>query len=149
MPDLAVLDQHAKVLYEYFEDELREVVRVANAPPGSDERVGNSGAIIRYKEAQIHGEVHLARDIVRLVPVEEHRDRAKSDDHFGKHEVEELCKKHGWKLVWQDQERERRIKESRGDDKRHVIGKASEERKEPGLSFKYAEKLWKTSWFLK
>jgi len=147
MPDLAVLDQHAKVLYEYFENELREVVRVATAPPGSEERVGDSGAIIRYKEAQIHGEVQLARDIVRLVAVEEHRDMEKSDGHFGKKEVEELCEKHGWELVWQDQERERRIKESRGADKRHVVGKA--DRKEPGASFKYAENLWKSMWTFK
>eukprot|EP00411_Alexandrium_monilatum_P009719 CAMPEP_0175316642 /NCGR_PEP_ID=MMETSP0093-20121207/69518_1 /TAXON_ID=311494 /ORGANISM="Alexandrium monilatum, Strain CCMP3105" /LENGTH=275 /DNA_ID=CAMNT_0016613413 /DNA_START=1 /DNA_END=825 /DNA_ORIENTATION=- len=66
---LAVLDQYAHVLLEYGETELWEVVRVANAPEGTEERIGDSSLLedCRYKEAQIHGEVRLDRHVARLV----------------------------------------------------------------------------------
>jgi len=107
---LAVLDQYAHVLLEYEDHELLEVARVASAPEGSDERIGDSMLIGDYKEAQLHGEVDLKKHVKRLVVNERHHT---ADADFGEARVRALCHKHGWELVWMDDERARRVAEER------------------------------------
>lgn len=133
VPDCAVLDQQAGVLNEYEIDELQEVVRVATAPEGSRNRIGNGQIISDYKEAQFHGLVRLDRDVQALVVNERHRTvfdpfnpngsltwcgqgeagADSTENHFGEKEVEKLCAKHGWKLYWMSEEATRRINEVR------------------------------------
>merc|ERR1719326_1066858 len=70
---LAVLDFYAHVLNEYSDDELRETLKVANSAEaavlGDSDRVGN----MKYKEAQIHGEVSFSKHVDRLVVNERHK----------------------------------------------------------------------------
>merc|ERR1712048_1352455 len=72
---LAVLDQYAHVLLEYSDNELMEVCRVANAPEGTADRIGNSENLemYNYKEAQFHGEIELSKHVSRLVVHPRHR----------------------------------------------------------------------------
>lgn len=57
--DLATVDYHAHVLEKYEDSELRAALEV-----GTRRAVGvDSGAITKYKEAQIHGEVRLAEHV--------------------------------------------------------------------------------------
>jgi hypothetical protein len=107
---LAVLDQYAHVLLEYEDNELLEVARIANAPEGSKERIGNSLLLSEYKEAQIHGEIDLKKHVKRLVVNERHHT---ADADFGEARVRALCHKHGWEVSWMDNERKRRISEER------------------------------------
>jgi hypothetical protein len=107
---LAVLDQYAHVLLEYGDTELLEVARVASAPEGSEERIGNSYAVLDYKEAQIHGDIDLKKHVKRLVVNERHHT---ADADYGEARVRSLCHRHGWELVWMDDERARRITEER------------------------------------
>jgi len=107
---LAVLDHYAHVLLEYEDHELLEVARVASAPEGSEERIGNSMLISDYKEAQLHGDIDLKRHVKRLVVNERHH-TAEAD--FGEARVRALCHRHGWELVWMDDERARRLMEER------------------------------------
>jgi len=120
---LAVLDQYAHVLLEYDDRELREVARVASAPMGSEDRIGDSNqlASYNYKEAQIHGELDLGKHIKRLVVNERHRvPRAQ----FREAQIQALCEKHGWELVWMSDERTRRI----FDERKGVANRAFEVR---------------------
>lgn len=107
---LAVLDQYAHVLAEYSDEELCEVARVANAPCGSKDRIGDSEKLesYNYKEAQIHGEVDLSKHVKRLVVHPRHR-----VDGFNPQRVKAVCEKHGWEFMWMDDERDRRIHEER------------------------------------
>lgn len=107
---LAVLDQYAHVLLEYSDMELREVARVASAPEGSEDRIGDSTHLdsYNYKEAQIHGEIDLKKHVLRLVANERHKAPGAE---YGLYQTQALCRKHGWELVWMDEERERRIHE--------------------------------------
>merc|ERR1719219_3319819 len=58
---LAVLDYYAHVLNEYSKEELKETIKVANSADaavlGDSEKVGK----MKYKEAQIHGEIALGQ----------------------------------------------------------------------------------------
>eukprot|EP00927_Polykrikos_kofoidii_P048760 TRINITY_DN42973_c0_g1_i1.p1 TRINITY_DN42973_c0_g1~~TRINITY_DN42973_c0_g1_i1.p1 ORF type:complete len:572 (-),score=96.88 TRINITY_DN42973_c0_g1_i1:59-1774(-) len=103
---LAVLDQYAHVLMEYSDAELKEVCRVANAPEGSEDRIGNSEAIssYNYKEAQFHGEVSLDKHVRRLVVHPKHR-----VDGISEEKIRDICIKHKWEFMWMDDERKRRI----------------------------------------
>jgi len=109
---LAVLDQYAHVLLEYGDIELREVARVASAPEGSEDRIGDSYQLeqYNYKEAQIHGPIDLSKHVLRLVVNERHK---APDAEYGMYQIQALCRRHGWELVWMDEERNRRISEER------------------------------------
>eukprot|EP00928_Gymnodinium_smaydae_P008916 TRINITY_DN13292_c0_g3_i2.p1 TRINITY_DN13292_c0_g3~~TRINITY_DN13292_c0_g3_i2.p1 ORF type:complete len:614 (+),score=131.72 TRINITY_DN13292_c0_g3_i2:46-1887(+) len=103
---LAVLDFYAHVLAEYSDAELKETLKVANSADaallGDSERVGK----MKYKEAQIHGEVNFARHVERLVAHTRHRDAGQEA------RLKALCSKYGWGFSWMDQERERMRAES-------------------------------------
>mmetsp|Transcript_16236 Transcript_16236/g.28362 ORF Transcript_16236/g.28362 Transcript_16236/m.28362 type:complete len:656 (-) Transcript_16236:95-2062(-) len=90
---LAVLDYYAHVMAEYSDKELLETIKVAEK---GSEKVGDSKKVIeewgKYKEAQLHGEIHLDKHVDRLVVAERHRPR--------KAWVERICNKHGWKYSW-------------------------------------------------
>lgn len=107
---LAVLDQYAHVLLEFSDDELREVVRVANAKEGSVDRIGDSAKLegFNYKEAQIHGELDLAKHVKRLVVHPRHL-----VDGFDEERIRKVCDKHGWEFLWMHEEKKRRIYEDR------------------------------------
>merc|ERR1719201_2045510 len=60
---LAVLDQYAHVLLEYEDHELQEVARIASAPSGSVERLGDSLRLADHKEAHIHGDIDLKKHV--------------------------------------------------------------------------------------
>mmetsp|Transcript_12392 Transcript_12392/g.36113 ORF Transcript_12392/g.36113 Transcript_12392/m.36113 type:complete len:555 (+) Transcript_12392:101-1765(+) len=107
---LAVLDQYAHVLMEFSDDELREVARVANAREGSKDRIGDSTKLdgFNYKEAQIHGEVDLAKHVKRLVVHPKHL-----VDGIDETRIRNVCSKHGWEFMWMHEERKRRIYEER------------------------------------
>lgn len=100
---LAVLDFYAHVLNEYSDDELRETLKVANSKDaallGDSDKVGK----MKYKEAQIHGEVHFDKHVERLVAHTRHR-AAHGD------RIKAVARKHGWVLSWMDQE-QRRMRE--------------------------------------
>lgn len=106
---LAVLDQYAHVLLEYSDDELREVARVANAPEGSEDHIGDSTKLqdYCYKEAQIHGEIDLKKHVRRLVAHPKHKVDGWTEDR-----IRNLCKLHGWEFAWMHHERQRRISEA-------------------------------------
>lgn len=97
---LAVLDYYGHVLNEYSLDELKETIHIAKsgeaAVLGDSSKVGN----MKYKETQIHGEVCFSAHVERLVAHVRHRG---SDS--GR--LERICKKHGWKFSWMDEERKR------------------------------------------
>eukprot|EP00434_Breviolum_minutum_P041242 symbB.v1.2.036685.t1/scaffold5166.1/size30171/2 len=113
---LAVLDFYGHVLALYDDRELVETIKVAtqtdSALLGDSEKVGH----MKYKEAQIHGEVDFRRHVERLVAHERHRSIAER--------LKAMCKKHGFQLSWMDEERDRMRKESIG----HLGGKAWQER---------------------
>merc|ERR1712232_906369 len=72
---LAVLDFFAHQLLEYSDKELSEVVRVANAKQ-HEPAIGNSCVVerLKYKEAQIHGDVGFAENVDRLVVEDRYKD---------------------------------------------------------------------------
>mmetsp|Transcript_48380 Transcript_48380/g.89075 ORF Transcript_48380/g.89075 Transcript_48380/m.89075 type:complete len:683 (+) Transcript_48380:89-2137(+) len=96
---LAVLDYYAHVLYQYTDAELVETIKVAinreDALLGDSSKIGK----MKYKEAQIHGEICWSKHVARLVCHTRH----KKD----KTRLEKICAKHGWTMSWQDEERER------------------------------------------
>jgi hypothetical protein len=106
----AVLDQYAHIFDEYSDTELKEVVRVANAPRGSKERIGDSTVIEEehYKEAQIHGEIDLKKHVKRLVVHPKHR-----VDGLDEKTIRQICRTNGWDFIWMDDEMRRRIHEER------------------------------------
>merc|ERR1712151_1053563 len=107
---LAVLDQYANVLQEYSDKELNEVCRVANAPEGSEDRIGDSNNLesYQYKEAQIHGEVDLSKHVQRLVVHPKHR-----VDGFPEDRLRIICENKGIEFIWMDEEKKRRMYEER------------------------------------
>lgn len=107
---LAVLDQYAHILLEYKDHELQEVARIASAPSGSVERLGDSLRLGEHKEAHIHGDIDLKKHVQRLVVNERHHTAHAA---FGEAAVRSLCRRHGWELVWMDDERARRLTEDR------------------------------------
>merc|ERR1712190_461582 len=70
---LAVLDFYAHVLNEYSDAELQETLKVAMSSDaailGDSSRVGS----MKYKEAQIHGEIRYNSHVERLVAATKHR----------------------------------------------------------------------------
>eukprot|EP00927_Polykrikos_kofoidii_P066404 TRINITY_DN62003_c0_g1_i1.p1 TRINITY_DN62003_c0_g1~~TRINITY_DN62003_c0_g1_i1.p1 ORF type:complete len:722 (+),score=88.31 TRINITY_DN62003_c0_g1_i1:77-2242(+) len=103
---LAVPDFYAHVLSEYSDVELQETVKIANSPEaallGDSDKVGK----MKYKEAQIHGEIAWAKHVDRLVADIKHRE----DDMEAR--LKALCKKHGWGFSWMDEEQARMRQES-------------------------------------
>mmetsp|Transcript_29529 Transcript_29529/g.44230 ORF Transcript_29529/g.44230 Transcript_29529/m.44230 type:complete len:310 (-) Transcript_29529:260-1189(-) len=103
---LAVLDFYAHVLNEYSEEELKETMRVANSADaavlGDSQRVGK----MKYKEAQIHGEVAFHDHVERLVAATKHRDQGMGD------RIRAMCEKHGFEFSWMDEEQARLKAES-------------------------------------
>jgi len=103
---LAVLDYYAHVLDEYKDAELKETIKVAKSTEaailGDSEKVG----AMKYKEAQLHGPVCFATDVERLVATVRHRGK-------DTRRIENICKKHGWKFSWMDEERKRMEKEEK------------------------------------
>mmetsp|Transcript_132492 Transcript_132492/g.411915 ORF Transcript_132492/g.411915 Transcript_132492/m.411915 type:complete len:471 (+) Transcript_132492:2-1414(+) len=102
---LAVLDFYAHVLNEYSDVELKETINVANsrdaAVLGDSSRVGS----MKYKEAQIHGEVAFPSHVERLVAHTRHK-KAGLDERLAK-----VCSKHGWAFSWMDEEQARMKRE--------------------------------------
>lgn len=115
---LAVLDFYAHVLFEYSDQELQETIKVANSADaavlGDSDKVGN----MKYKEAQIHGDIAFASHVERLVAADRHRGKAEEK------RIKDVCAKHGWKFSWMDQEADRMRKEDMGK-----YGKAAWEEK--------------------
>eukprot|EP00928_Gymnodinium_smaydae_P008913 TRINITY_DN13292_c0_g1_i1.p1 TRINITY_DN13292_c0_g1~~TRINITY_DN13292_c0_g1_i1.p1 ORF type:complete len:782 (+),score=186.38 TRINITY_DN13292_c0_g1_i1:80-2347(+) len=105
---LAVPDFYAHVLNEYSDAELRETVKVATSPEAA--LLGDSGKVgkMKYKEAQIHGEIAFDRHVERLVASTKHRE----DEDF-EPRLRALCAKFGWEFSWMDEESERMSKEAR------------------------------------
>jgi len=102
---LAVLDFYAHVLNEYSEQELVETLKVANSKDaavlGDSSKVGS----MKYKEAQIHGEVRFDKHVERLVAHPRHRSSEIAE------RIKAVADKHGWNFTWMDEERERLRKE--------------------------------------
>jgi hypothetical protein len=86
---------------------------VANAPPGYEERLGDSRLLenFAYKEVQIHGDIDLKKHVQRLVVSERHHTRVAGE--YGETQVRALCQKHNWQLVWMEDERRHRLMEER------------------------------------
>lgn len=103
---LAVLDFYAHVLNEYSDIELRETINVANSKDaavlGDSSRVGS----MKYKEAQIHGEVCFSHHVERLVAHIRHRKASKDGA-----QIKAVCAKHGWAFSWMDEEQARMKRE--------------------------------------
>lgn len=105
---LAVLDFYAHVLSEYNDVELKETLKIANSGDaallGDSDKVGN----MKYKEAQIHGEIKFDEHIERLVANPRHR-KVPGDVE----RLESICKQHGWNFSWMDEERQRMASEEK------------------------------------
>lgn len=101
---LAVLDFYAHVLMEYSDKELAETFMVAKSTDAA--LLGDSSKVgaMKYKEAQIHGEVAFDKHVDRLVANTRHR--SKDDPR-----IKRICDKHGWNFSWMDEERKRMEKE--------------------------------------
>merc|ERR1712151_899271 len=93
---LAVLDYYAHVLYEYSDDELKETIEACIKGTLGDSKVV---AKMKYKEAQIHGEVNLDHHVERIVVAERHRKAERR--------ITSLAEKHKWTILWADEERKR------------------------------------------
>lgn len=103
---LAVLDFYAHVLNEYSDAELEETLKVANSADAAV--LGDSSSVgkMKYKEAQIHGEVALCRHVERLVAHTKHRDAGLGE------RIKAMCDKHGFAFSWMDEEQARMRAES-------------------------------------
>jgi len=97
---LAVLDYFAHELLEYTDAELKEVIRVATSP---EPTLGDSCVVgfLQYKEAQIHGEVDFSKHVDRLVADDRHKDG------YLQFFLKDACARHGIKLSWISEEKER------------------------------------------
>jgi len=107
MAALGMPDQYAHILQQYEDQELVEVVRVANMTSKDKKWMGDSKEIhgMRYKEVQIHSKIDLKRNVDRLVAHPKHR-----VDGFPLDSILGLCKEHGWEFVWMDDEEDVRRK---------------------------------------
>jgi len=56
---------------------------------------------MKYKEAQLHGEIRWDTHVDRLVAKEWHRDAGNGPA------LEAICKAYGWRFTWMDEERKR------------------------------------------
>mmetsp|Transcript_78712 Transcript_78712/g.205281 ORF Transcript_78712/g.205281 Transcript_78712/m.205281 type:complete len:623 (-) Transcript_78712:159-2027(-) len=103
---LAVPDFYAHVLAEYSTEELKETLKVATSAEeallGDSEKVGK----MKYKEAQIHGEVSFSQHVERLVVHTKHRTPTMEQ------RIKKMCQKHGFEMTWMDKEQERMKKEA-------------------------------------
>jgi len=84
---------------------LKETLKVANSKDaaiiGDSDKVGK----MKYKEAQIHGDVAFAKNVERLVAATRHKGKPEAA------RIHAVCKKYGWAMSWMDEERERMRKE--------------------------------------
>eukprot|EP00930_Biecheleria_cincta_P100161 TRINITY_DN91776_c0_g1_i1.p1 TRINITY_DN91776_c0_g1~~TRINITY_DN91776_c0_g1_i1.p1 ORF type:complete len:632 (+),score=108.65 TRINITY_DN91776_c0_g1_i1:34-1896(+) len=103
---LAVLDFYGHVLSNYDDNELTETIKVANSADAA--LLGDSGKVgnMKYKEAQIHGEIAFAKHVERLVAHTRHRGKAEDS------RIKAMCERHGIAFSWMDEERERMRHES-------------------------------------
>jgi hypothetical protein len=103
---LAVPDFYAHVLEEYSTDELTETLKVATSADaallGDSDKVGK----MKYKEAQIHGDILFSEHVERLVVHTKHRTAGMEQ------RIKSMCAKHGFEMTWMDKEQERMKKES-------------------------------------
>ena len=103
-----MLDFYAHVLLQYDVAELSETIKVATSKDaallGDSDKVGK----MKYKEAQIHGEVDLRRHVERLVAHTRHRGTSEGA------RIQAMCKQKGFGFSWMDEEQERMRKESIG-----------------------------------
>eukprot|EP00440_Ansanella_granifera_P040304 gb/GFBE01043716.1/.p1 GENE.gb/GFBE01043716.1/~~gb/GFBE01043716.1/.p1 ORF type:complete len:655 (+),score=153.06 gb/GFBE01043716.1/:1-1965(+) len=104
---LAVLDYYGHVLHEYSDAELKETLNVATSADAAI--LGDSGKVadMKYKEAQLHGEICFAKHVDRLVAASRHRGTAAQP------RLEAICEKFGWKFSWMDEERHRMAREEK------------------------------------
>lgn len=103
---LAVLDYYAHVLFEYSDAELKETIEVANSADaavlGDSSQVGN----MKYKEAQIHGEIDFSKHVERLVADNKHKGTEMEE------KIAQLVSLKGWAFSWMDEEQARMRNES-------------------------------------
>ncbi|CAE7543815.1 MLC1 [Symbiodinium natans] len=106
---LAVLDFYAHVLLQYDIAELSETIKVATSKDaallGDSDKVGK----MKYKEAQIHGEIDLRKHVERLVAHTRHRGTSEGS------RIQTMCKQKGFGFSWMDEEQERMRKEKIGE----------------------------------
>lgn len=123
---LAVLDFYAHVLQEYSDKELAEALRVATG--GICAKLGDSEGVIekwgKYKEAQIHGEIHLDKNVERFVVHDRHKSKQEA--------LEEVTSKHGWKLTWMSEMKDE-LKHKPKDMKRMFSETIEDWREQHGL----------------
>eukprot|EP00927_Polykrikos_kofoidii_P065838 TRINITY_DN61554_c0_g1_i1.p1 TRINITY_DN61554_c0_g1~~TRINITY_DN61554_c0_g1_i1.p1 ORF type:complete len:614 (+),score=88.70 TRINITY_DN61554_c0_g1_i1:24-1844(+) len=100
---LAVFDSYAHVLNEYSDAELVETLKVGVST--DDALLGDSSSVglMKYKEAQIHGEIRFDRHVEAIVVDTEHKSQEAR--------IRAVCKKHGWRFSWMEEERSRMISE--------------------------------------
>lgn len=112
---LAVLDFYAHVLNEYSDDELKETMKVANS--AEDAILGDSDKVgkMKYKEAQIHGEVAFGQHVERLVAHDKHKKQSGMEAR-----LRAMCAKHGFEFSWMDEEQQRMRQEAM-----HTLGGAA------------------------
>jgi len=115
---LAVLDYYAHVLNEYSDAELKETINVANAKDSA--KLGDSDSVgkMKYKEAQIHGQVAFAEHVERLVANTRHKAGGLEP------RLKDVCKKFGWQFSWMDEEKAR----MQAEDKKKMAGTTWEDR---------------------
>jgi hypothetical protein len=115
---LAVLDYYAHVLNEYSDAELKETLNVANSKDAA--KLGDSDAVgkMKYKEAQIHGQVAFTEHVERLVANNRHKAGGLES------RLKAVCKKFGWQFSWMDEEKAR----MQAEDKKKMAGTTWEER---------------------
>jgi hypothetical protein len=115
---LAVLDYYAHVLLEYSDNELQETLTIASdsdkAMLGDSDKVGH----MKYKEAQLHGEIAFGKHVERLVAHKRHKSGV------DKARIEKIADKHGFKLSWMDDEQTRMQREEK-----HKLGRDAWEAK--------------------
>merc|ERR1712106_177551 len=111
---LAVLDFYAHVLNEYSNDELKETIMVANTKEGA--LLGDSDKVgkMKYKEAQVHGDVAFSKHVERLVACDRHKGKPEAA------RIKAVANKYGWAFSWMDEEQQR----MRNEDMHKLGGEA-------------------------
>lgn len=115
---LAVLDYYAHVLNEYSDAELKETLGVANSKDSA--KLGDSDSVgkMKYKEAQIHGQVAFFEHVERLVAHQRHKAGGLGP------RLQDVCRKFGWQFSWMDDEKQR----MQAEDKKKMEGTTWEAR---------------------
>merc|ERR1712039_1006551 len=110
---MGVPAQYAHILNKFDEEELQEVVRVANTHYTDPSWAGDAKKIKGqcYKEVQLHGPIDLKKHVQRLVVHPKHK-----VDGYAHKAIEQLCNAHGWELSWMDQECSMRVDKMRERD---------------------------------